>query len=79
MVRPSICGTAATFTADRLMYYSVRHQLGYLLGPSSDLLEKEDVDGLKLREVGLALNAEEVVDVSLGSHLLEDLIDVYFL
>ena len=61
------------------MYYSVRHQLGYLLGPSSDLLEKEDVDGLKLREVGLALNAEEVVDVSLGSHLLEDLIDVYFL
>jgi len=33
------------------MYYSVRHHLAYLLGPSSDLLEKEDVDGLKLREV----------------------------
>jgi len=29
--------------------------------------------------LGLALNAEEVVDVSFGSHLLEDLIDVDFL
>ena len=51
----------------------------YFLGATSDLLEKEDVDRLELRQEGLALNAKEVVDVFFRSHLLEDLIDVDFL
>ena len=57
----------------------MRDRLTYFLGTTSDLLEKEDVDRLKLRQVGLALNAKEVVDVFFRSHLLEDLIDVDFL
>jgi len=57
----------------------MRDRLTYFLGTTSDLLEKEDVDRLELRQVGLALNAKEVVDVFFRSHLLEDLIDVDFL
>jgi hypothetical protein len=57
----------------------MRDRLTYFLGATSDLLEKEDVDRLELRQVGLALNAKEVVDVFSRSHLLEDLIDVDFL
>jgi hypothetical protein len=57
----------------------MRDRWTYFLGTTSDLLEKEDVDRLELRQVGLALNAEEVVDVFFRSHLLEDLIDVDFL
>ena len=54
--------------------------LGFeFLGATSYLLEKEDFDRLELREIGLALNAKEVVDVFFRSHLLEDLIDVDFL
>ena len=41
----------------------MRDRWTYFLGATSDLLEKEDVDRLELRQVGLALNAEEVVDV----------------
>ena len=57
----------------------MRDRLTYFLGATSDLLEKEDVDRLELRQVGLALNAKEVVDVFFRSHLLKDLIDVDFL
>lgn len=57
----------------------MRDRLTCFLGTTSDLLEKEDVDRLELRQVGLALNAKEVVDVFFRSHLLEDLIDVDFL
>ena len=42
----------------------------YLLIAPSDLLEEEDVDGVQLRKVGLALDAEEVVDILLRGHLL---------
>ena len=37
----------------------------YLLGPPSDLLEEVDVGRVHLGEVGLALLAQEVVDVPL--------------
>jgi hypothetical protein len=57
----------------------MRDWFTYFLSATSDLLEKEDVDRLELRQVGLALNAKEVVDVFFRSHLLEDLIDVDFL
>ena len=61
------------------MYCTVRDDTAYLLHAACDLLEEEHVDGVELRQVGLALNAKEVVDVFFRSHLLEDLIDVDFL
>lgn len=57
----------------------MRDRLTYFLVATSDLLEKEDVDRLELRQVGLARNANEVVDIFFRSHLLEDLIYVDFL
>ena len=75
-VRPSICGTAATFTADRLMYFTVRDDTAYLLHAACDLLEEEHVDGVELRQVGLAFDGQEVVDILLGRHLLHDLIHI---
>jgi hypothetical protein len=55
----------------------VRRESAYVLGAASDLLEEEDVDGVHLRQVGLALESEEVVDVALGGHLLHDLVHVH--
>lgn len=37
----------------------------YILDPTRDLLEEEDVDCVHFREVGLALECKEVIDVAL--------------
>ena len=49
IVRPSICGTADTLTACRLMYYIIRKSLAYLLVTSGDLFEEVDIDCVHLR------------------------------
>ena len=79
MVRPSICGTAATLTACRFMYYRVRWSVTYLLVTAGDLLEEVDVDRVHLGQVSLALLGEEVVDVPLRGHLLHERVDVHLL
>ena len=48
MVRPSIYGTAAIFTAERLMYYSMSSGSTYILLGTGDLLEEVGVDGVHL-------------------------------
>ena len=78
-VRPSIYGTAATFTTDRFTNCKVSKYCAYLFSTSGNLLQEEDVDCVQLRQVCLTLLSEEVVDVLLRGHLLHDLFDVHLL
>ncbi len=48
----------------------------YFFLPRGDLLEEVRVDGVDLRQVGLTLEREEVVDVLLRLHLLHHVVDV---
>ena len=79
MVNPSICGTAATFSADLPTYCTVSINHSYLFSPLHDLLKEEDVDCVHLRQVCLTLLSEEVVNIPLGLHLLHHLSDVHHL
>lgn len=58
------------------MYCTVRDDTAYLLHAACDLLEEEHVDGVELRQVRLAFDGQEVVDILLGRHLLHDLIHI---
>lgn len=75
-MRPSICGTAATLTADRFTYYRISESLPYLFRTSGDLLQEEDVDGVHLGEVRFALLCEEIEHVPLRGDFLHELVDV---
>jgi hypothetical protein len=51
----------------------------YVLGPASHLLQEVGIDGVHLRQVGLALLSQEVVHILLGGDLLHELVDVHLL
>ena len=76
MVSPSLYGTAATFNADRFTYYEVNANNPYILVPSGNLFEKEDVDCVHLWEVRLTFLREEVVNIPLRLYLLHELMYV---
>lgn len=79
IVRPSIYGTADTFTAERLMYYRMMMNFSYLLSSTSDLFQEENVHSVHLRQVCFAFLREEVEYVSLWLYFLHQFMDVDFL
>ena len=52
------------------------HDHDYLLLPTRDLFKEVDVDSVKLRQVCLALKRQEVVDIFLRLHLLDEIVHV---
>jgi hypothetical protein len=59
------------------MYYIIQTIITYILIASNDLPEKEDVDGVKLWQIGFALLGEEIVDLSLTLAFLHEIVNVH--
>ena len=76
LVKPSIWGTADTFTPYLFTYYNVIEVVNYILVTIDNLFEKEGVDWAHLWKVGFTLLCEEDVDFSLRVHLLHEFMNV---